>query len=42
MEGIIVSRSFMCGCYHELANQLKIGWHPRYIEKLKVDDNDDQ
>lgn len=34
------SRSFKNGCYHELADQQQIGWHPNYKEKLKEDEKD--
>ena len=37
--GIIVTpRSFKNGCYHELADQQQIGWHPNYKQKLKEDE----
>ena len=37
--GIIVTpRSFKNGCYHELADQQQIGWHPYYKQKLKEDE----
>lgn len=39
--GIIVTpRSFKNGCYHELADQQQIGWHPKYKQKLKEDEKD--
>lgn len=39
--GVIVTpRSFKNGCYHELADQQQIGWHPNYEQKLKEDEND--
>lgn len=39
--GIIVTpQSFKNGCYHELADQRQIGWHPNYKEKLKEDEKD--
>ena len=25
---------FMCGCFHELADRLEIGWHPKFVELL--------
>lgn len=37
--GVMVTpRSFMNGCYHELADQQQIGWHPEYKKKLKEDE----
>ena len=37
--GIIVTpQSFKNGCYHELADQQQIGWHPNYKQKLKEDE----
>lgn len=40
--GIIVTpRSFKNGCYHELADQRQIGWHPNYKQRLKEDENND-
>lgn len=39
--GIIMTpRSFKNGCYHELADQQQIGWHPNYKQKLKEDEDD--
>lgn len=29
------------GSYHILSDQLKIGWHPNYVEMLSVDSNED-
>lgn len=40
MGVIMTSRSFKNGCYHELADQQQIGWHPNYKQKLKEDEND--
>ena len=37
---IMIPRSFKNGCYHELADQQQIGWHPNYKQKLKGDEND--
>lgn len=38
-NGIIMTpRSFKNGCYHELADQQQIGWHPDYKQKLKEDE----
>ena len=35
---IMMPRSFKNGCYHELADQQQIGWHPNYKKKLKEDE----
>ncbi|MBP3339116.1 MAG: hypothetical protein J6L69_06910 [Lachnospiraceae bacterium] len=35
---IMTPRSFKNGCYHELADQQQIGWHPDYKQKLKEDE----
>lgn len=35
---MVIPRSFKNGCYHELADQQQIGWHPNYEQKLKEDD----
>lgn len=32
---MVMSQGFKNGCYHELADQQQIGWHPDYKEKLK-------
>ena len=40
MGPIVTPRSFKNGCYHELADQQQIGWHPKYKEKLKEDEED--
>ena len=40
MGVIVTPRSFKNGCYHELADQQQIGWHPNYKEKLKEDEKD--
>ena len=37
---IMTPRSFQNGCYHELADQQQIGWHPNYKQKLKEDEKD--
>lgn len=37
---IVIPRSFKNGCYHELADQQQIGWHPNYKQKLKEDEKD--
>jgi hypothetical protein len=34
MQGADVSTSFMCGSFHGLADELKIGWHPNYLQIL--------
>lgn len=38
MGVIVTPRSFKNGCYHELADQQQIGWHPNYEQKLKEDE----
>ncbi len=38
MGGMVTPRSFKNGCYHELADQQQIGWHPNYKQKLKEDE----
>lgn len=40
MGVIVTPRSFKNGCYHELADQQQIGWHPNYKQKLKEDEKD--
>lgn len=40
MGVIVTPRSFKNGCYHELADQQQIGWHPNYEQKLKEDEKD--
>lgn len=40
MGVIVTPRSFKNGCYHELADQQQIGWHPNYKQKLKEDEDD--
>jgi len=30
LQGLVVPNNFTSGCFHALANQLEIGWHPRY------------
>ena len=40
MDIIVTPQSFKNGCYHELADQRQIGWHPNYNEKLKEDEKD--
>lgn len=40
MGPIVTPRSFKNGCYHELADQQQIGWHPNYEQKLKEDEED--
>lgn len=35
MDSVNVPDFFMNGCYHALANELTIGWHPEYSKKLK-------
>ena len=37
---MVTPRSFKNGCYHELADQQQIGWHPNYKQKLKEDEKD--
>lgn len=40
MGVIVTPRSFKNGCYHELADQQQIGWHPNYEQKLKEEKKD--
>ena len=40
MGVMVTPRSFKNGCYHELADQQQIGWHPNYKQKLKEDEKD--
>ncbi len=35
---MVTSRSFKNGCYHDLADQQQIGWHPNYKQRLKEDE----
>ena len=30
LQGIYVTPDFVCGCFHSLADEPSIGWHPRY------------
>ena len=30
LQGLVVPNNFTSGCFHALANQLDIGWHPHY------------
>ena len=30
LQGLVVPSNFTSGCFHELANQLDLGWHPNY------------
>jgi len=30
LQGLVVPNNFTAGCFHALANQLEIGWHPHY------------
>jgi hypothetical protein len=34
LQGGDVPTFFMCGCFHELADHLEIGWHPKFLELL--------
>lgn len=34
LEGLNVPAHFTPGCYHALADELRLGWHPRYREKF--------
>jgi hypothetical protein len=35
LEGLEVPGHFMPGCFHLLADMLKVGWHPEYVNELK-------
>ena len=35
MDSVYVPDFFKNGCYHALANNLEIGWHPQYSELIK-------
>lgn len=35
MDSVDVPSSFKNGCYHALANELEIGWHPQYDNIIK-------
>jgi hypothetical protein len=35
VEQKVVPQYFLPGCFHELANRLAIGWHPKYLELLR-------
>lgn len=35
MDSVNVPDFFQSGCYHLLADDLEIGWHPQYLEKLE-------
>jgi hypothetical protein len=30
LQGLVVPNNFTSGCFHALANELEIGWHPHY------------
>lgn len=34
LEGGDAPMFFMCGCFHELSDQLEIGWHPKFLQLL--------
>lgn len=34
LQGLVVPSNFTAGCFHELANQLELGWHPNYRNTL--------
>jgi hypothetical protein len=34
LQGLVVPHNFTSGCYHSLANDLAIGWHPEYNKLL--------
>ena len=34
MDSVCVPDFFQSGCYHSLSDELEVGWHPKYIEKL--------
>lgn len=35
MQGSDVPTFFMCGSFHGLADELEIGWHPKYLQLLR-------
>jgi hypothetical protein len=35
LQGLVVPHNFTSGCYHSLANDLDIGWHPQYGKLLR-------
>lgn len=35
MQSVSVPEFFQNGCYHSLADELEVGWHPHYLEKIK-------
>lgn len=41
VEALVTPRFFKNGCYHELADQEKIGWHPEYKKKLREEEKND-
>lgn len=38
MAAVNVPDFFKNGCYHALSNELTIGWHPEYVNKIKGND----
>lgn len=34
MDSVDVPEFFQNGCYHTLSDDLEIGWHPKYLEKI--------
>ena len=34
MDSVDVPDFFQNGCYHTLSDDLEIGWHPQYLEKI--------
>jgi hypothetical protein len=38
LQGGDVPTCFMCGSFHGLADELEIGWHPKYLQLLKGTD----
>jgi len=38
IQGGDVPTSFMCGSFHGLADELEIGWHPKYLQLLRGTD----
>lgn len=39
MQSVSVPEFFQNGCYHLLADELEVGWHPHYLEKIKGENN---
>lgn len=39
MDSVDVPYFFQNGCYHTLSDDLEIGWHPQYLEKMEENKN---